>query len=137
MEKSCGAVVFFEEEGRRLYLVLHYEEGHWDLPKGHTEEGESELETAKREIEEETGLQNLEFYEGFRKTISYFYVRKGEKIPKEVVFFLAKASQKEITLSDEHKGYAWLPFNLAKRKLTYENTRQLLEAAEAFLKAKG
>ena len=53
-EKSCGAVVYRMEKGRRLYLLLHYCEGHWDLPKGHVEAGESEEQTARREISEET-----------------------------------------------------------------------------------
>ncbi|MEM4554228.1 MAG: bis(5'-nucleosyl)-tetraphosphatase [Candidatus Anstonellaceae archaeon] len=133
MEKSCGAVIFTEEDGRRLYLLLHYEEGHWDLPKGHMEKKESELETALREIEEETGLNQLEIYEGFRKTISYYFVRKGEKILKEVVFFLAKTTQKEVVLSSEHIGFVWLPYKLAFKKLTYDNTRQVLAEAERFL----
>ncbi|MEM4348474.1 MAG: bis(5'-nucleosyl)-tetraphosphatase [Candidatus Anstonellaceae archaeon] len=133
MEKSCGAVIFREEDGRRFYLLLHYEEGHWDLPKGHMEKEESELETALREIEEETGLDQLQIYDGFRKTITYYFVRKGERVLKEVVFFLAKTQQKEVVLSNEHVGFVWLPFKLALKKLTYDNTRQVLAEAERFL----
>ncbi|MEW6722749.1 MAG: NUDIX domain-containing protein, partial [Candidatus Micrarchaeota archaeon] len=50
-EKSCGIILFREGE-KRLYLLLHYEEGHWDFPKGHVEAGESEHEAASREAVE-------------------------------------------------------------------------------------
>jgi 8-oxo-dGTP pyrophosphatase MutT (NUDIX family) len=135
-EKSCGAAVFREEGGRRLYLVLHYGEGHWDLPKGHVETGEQEEETARREIFEETGISELEFLQGFRHTISYSFVRMGEKIPKEVVFFLAKTDQRQVTLSDEHVGYLWLPFRLACAKMSFKNAKEVLEKSEAFLSEK-
>ena len=47
-EKSCGAVIFRQEAGQRLYLTVEYkiEKGYWGLVKGHVEPGESELETA-------------------------------------------------------------------------------------------
>jgi len=135
-EKSCGAVVYREERGRRLYLLLHYAGGHWDLPKGHAEKGETEEGTARREILEETGISELEFEPGFRQAISYWLLRRGEKIPKEVAFFLAKTGEKSVTLSDEHVGHLWLPFRLALDKITYKNAKDILEKAEAHLAGK-
>ena len=129
-EKSCGIVVFREENGVRLYLVLHYTERHWDLPKGHVEKGETEEETARRETAEETGIRQLEFLPGFHHTISYTFKRAGKNIPKDVVFFLAKTDEKEVKLSDEHIGFAWLPYNAALRRITYPNARSVLEYAE-------
>ena len=70
-EKSCGVVLFREEKGEYLFLILHYPGGHWDLPKGHVEEGETEHETANRELLEETGIADLEFVDGYREEISY------------------------------------------------------------------
>lgn len=57
IEKSCGAIVFRRDHGKLLYLVLQHTAGHWSFPKGHIEEGETETETAQREILEESGLQ--------------------------------------------------------------------------------
>ncbi len=133
MQKSCGAVVYRVDGGRRLYLVLHYSEGHWDLPKGHAEPGESEEQTARREIEEETGITQLEFDMAFRKTISYEFEREGKKVPKQVVFFMAKTEQEEVRLSSEHLSFAWLPFQQAARKMTYGNAGEVLGEAEARL----
>ncbi|MCX6772031.1 MAG: bis(5'-nucleosyl)-tetraphosphatase [Candidatus Micrarchaeota archaeon] len=131
IEKSCGALIFRQEGGRRLYLLLHYAGGHWDFPKGHVEKGESEEQTALREIKEETGLASLEFIPDFREEISYsFRHNTGETAEKQVAFFLAKTGEKLVRLSDEHIGFAWLSYPSALKKATYENARMLLEKAE-------
>ena len=130
-EKSCGALIFRLEGGKRIYLLLHYAGGHWDFPKGHVEAGESEEQTALREIQEETGMASLVFIPGFRETVSYsFRHNTGEVAQKQVAFFLAKASEKLVHLSNEHIGFAWLPYSAAKKKATYENAKNLLEKAE-------
>ena len=67
-EKSCGAVIFRQEDGGRYYLVLKSTQGHWTLCKGHVEGDETERETAIREIREETGLA-VGFVDGFREVI--------------------------------------------------------------------
>jgi len=132
-EKSCGAVVCRLEGGRRLYLILHYSAGHWDLPKGHAEAGEGEEETARREIAEETGITQLQFDRTFRKVIHYSFRREGKKVPKEAVFFVAKTRQEEVSLSGEHVGFSWLPFRQAARKMTYGSAKAVLKEAEAHL----
>jgi bis(5'-nucleosidyl)-tetraphosphatase len=132
-EKSCGALIFCEEAGKRLYLLLHYTGTHWDFPKGHVEAGEAEEQTARREIEEETGITSLEFLPLFRERVSYSFYRAGELVPKHVVFFLAKTNVKEVRLSDEHIGFEWLEYEDAKKRVTYGNAKMLLEKAEAHL----
>ena len=49
-EHSAGAVIFRKENERPLYLLLHYEAGHWGCAKGHVENSETIEETARREI---------------------------------------------------------------------------------------
>lgn len=132
-EKSCGAVVFREEDGKQLYLVLHYSEGHWDLPKGHVEAGETEEETARREILEETGITQLEFMPGFREEIRYRVRTEGKEAGKTVVFFLARTDEWKIRLSSEHLSFDWLPFSQASKRMTYGNARRVLSSAEKAL----
>lgn len=133
-EKSCGIVVFREHEGKRKFLVLHYPSGHWDFAKGHVEEGESEKETATRELLEETGIADIIFIDGFREQISYEFKVRGNLISKEVIFFLAKTDLKDIHLSHEHKGSMWLPYEEAFNRATFDNAKNLLKKANEFLK---
>ena len=135
-EKSCGAVVYANNREVN-YLVLHYEAGHWDFVKGNVEEGETEKETAIRELREETGIAGAKFIEGFREKIVYFYKRQGSTVYKEVVFFLMETSTKTVNLSFEHIGFQWLPYKQAMEKLTFKNARDVLQKAQEFLKKQG
>ena len=86
-----------------------------------------------REIKEETGIEDVELVDNFREIIKYFYKKGEETVYKEVVFFLAKSSTEHVELSKEHIGYAWVSFEHAMKKLTYNNSKELLEKAEKFL----
>ena len=138
MEKSCGVVLF---NGQKV-LLLQYAtgqkegdwelQGHWDFPKGHVDKGETEVETATRELEEETGIKNIIFLDKFRKTINY-NIQKGDRnIAKEVVFFVATTVEKEINLSHEHVDYGLFDFTSALKQLTYDNARSVLSEAIFF-----
>ena len=86
-EKSCGAVIYYETNGTRVYLVEKMLKGHNSLCKGHVEENEAEHETATREILEETNLE-ICFVDGFRECIEY---SPYSGCTKEVVFFSGKS----------------------------------------------
>lgn len=131
-ERSAGAVLFREED-ERLYLLLHYQAEHWDFPKGNIEEGEGELDTVRREVKEETGIDDIEFINGFKRISEYYYKRVGRLVHKQVVFYLAKTKQKDVKLSYEHIGYQWLPYNEAYNRLTFKNSKRILADAEEFL----
>ena len=135
MEKSCGIVLFNSDE---FLLIQHPtksngDEGHWDFPKGHVEDNETELETAKRELIEETGIVNFRLFDGFRHRIEYNFQKGNEIIPKEVIFFLAESNTKEVKLSSEHENFVWLNSDLAFNKLTYTNAKEVLVAVKTFL----
>jgi 8-oxo-dGTP pyrophosphatase MutT (NUDIX family) len=135
-EVSSGVVVFRIEpgSGRRLYLLLHYEEGHWDYPKGHVEKGETELDAARRETEEETGISQLDFVQAFRESMGYFYKRDRKTFHKEVFFFLASTGQGSVKLSKEHAGFEWLGYDEAYARLTFPNAKEMLRKAEMRLR---
>jgi 8-oxo-dGTP pyrophosphatase MutT (NUDIX family) len=81
-ETSSGVVLFRREDGKILFLLLHYPSGHWDFVKGKMEEGESPHETAIRETNEETGITDIEFLDNFEEWIQYnfqFPRRTGSK----------------------------------------------------------
>jgi len=132
-EHSAGVVLFKETNGQREYLILHYPSGHFDLPKGHIEGEETEEETAIRELEEETGITQVELLDGYRHMIDYQFRHAGYLIQKDVVFFLGKTDQEDVTISHEHQDFMWLPFEEAHTKLTFTNAKALLEKAQHFL----
>ena len=59
--------------------------------------------------------------------IKYFFKKGEETIYKEVVFFLAQSATEEVNLSSEHIGYAWLSYEHARKKLTFNNAKELIE----------
>ena len=132
-EKSAGAIVFRKDKEIK-YLLLHYEAKHWDFPKGNVEEKETDTETVKREIAEETGITDVEIIQGFKEKIQYYYKLKNELINKEVIFYLAKTNTEKVKLSFEHIGYIWLSYDKAINKLTYKNAKDILKKAHEFLK---
>ena len=131
-EKSCGAVIF-KANGSRRYLLLHYEGGHWDFVKGHVERNESEKETVLRETQEEVGITDLTFIEGYRQPISYYYRRAGKTVHKEVIFYLLESKTDAVRLSREHVGFDWMTFDSAYERLTYKNAKETLRKAHEYL----
>jgi 8-oxo-dGTP pyrophosphatase MutT (NUDIX family) len=131
LEKSCGAVLFTTIQGQRHYVLV--KGGYVGLPKGHVEPGESQRETALREIREETCVQ-ARLLPGFRRTVQYQIPGGNEK---QVVYFLAEFSKQEAHRNPkEFLKVLVLPYPQALRALTFPNDRKSLRAAEHFLKAR-
>jgi 8-oxo-dGTP pyrophosphatase MutT (NUDIX family) len=135
-EKSCGAIVYLRRSSEILYLLLHYEAGHWDFVKGNVEVNETEKETVVRELREETGISDARFVDEFREKIEYYYRRQGETVHKEVIFYLMETNTETITISFEHVGSIWLNYDQAIKKLTFKNAQFLLKQANVFLDKK-
>lgn len=132
-EKSCGFVAFKEEDGERLYLLIRSQRGEYGFPKGHTEPGETELETAERELKEETNVE-VERVDGFRLQIEYMIPRR-ETVLKEAVYFLGRCKEGDIVCQEEEVSEAaFLRFEDALKLLPFENTRGVLREAEGFLR---
>ncbi len=133
-EKSCGAIIYrIRADGVIEYLILYqHRSGTWSVPKGHIAAGETEAETALREIREETGL-HVSLIEGFRKELSYTVSAKASK---NVVIFLAKA-EGELSLGENEISDAlWADKATAIRKLGGRSIGRIIEAAEVFIRAR-
>jgi 8-oxo-dGTP pyrophosphatase MutT (NUDIX family) len=136
-ERSSGAIVIRVGAAERNYLLQKYPAGHWDFPKGNVEPGEGDVQTAAREVNEETGIEQLIFLPEFRKTIEYFYRRKGKHVHKEVIFLLAQTHKETVRLSHEHLDFGWFDFKGAIGRLTYANSKKVLTLAEKYLTGAG
>lgn len=131
---SSGVVIYRKQNGTIEYLVLHYQKGHWDFPKGKIENGETKKEAALRELKEETGLV-ASLVPDFEDSFSYFFHDDEDSlIQKTVYFFIGYLLDNvPVKLSCEHKGFMWLEFNQALEQLTYQNARDLLIKVHSFI----
>ena len=148
-EHSAGAIIFRETKNGREYLLLQHPnilsinsrnknpiKGHWAFPKGHVEKGEKTEDTIKREVQEETGIEKIEFIAGFSAKTKYLIGPMNNKRIKYVIMFLARTQQGTIKLSDEHQAYAWLPYDKALAKATHRDSKNMLKKADAFLSSR-
>jgi len=132
-EKSCGAVVYKFHHGELYFLVEHMALGHTSIPKGHMEEGETEEETALREIREETNL-DVRLDTVFRHDISY---SPAPGVQKLVIFFIAKPLTKELkNQENEVAALKWMKWKQAVSAMTYEDDRDVLKHAAVYLSIK-
>jgi bis(5'-nucleosidyl)-tetraphosphatase len=131
---SAGIIVYRKTPQGLTYLLIRHPGGHWDLPKGKLESGETELQAALRELQEETGITQVTIDEQFYEKVHYRYGDyRGGVISKQVAFFLGLTPQESITLSDEHEDYAWLSFHDAIARVTFDSAQHLLARAHAYL----
>ena len=129
-EKSCGAVISRRDGDWNVLLIRHAKGRHVSFPKGHVESGETESQTAEREILEETGLR-VRVDRRFRAENRY-NIRPD--IQKLAVIFAALTDQAEITPQPEEIAEAfWLPVEEAAARLTYERDRKILRDAFAHI----
>lgn len=133
-EKSCGAIVYRKYHGNiQILLIKHINSGHWSFPKGHVEYGETEPETAIREIMEETNIDVI-IDTTFRETVSYSPKKDTCKI---VVYFLAKAkSFSYVPQLDEISEVRWVDIDYARHILTYDNDKCIVTKAKSAIKSR-
>lgn len=108
--RSCGVLVTLGDPIDRFLLMRHKDR--WDLPKGHVDPGESDMETALREMVEETGIPvDAIALDPFFRFEHQYEVREarsgGQPKLKTLVIFLARL-QREVSIEvTEHPGYQW------------------------------
>ena len=130
-EKSCGAIVYRKYHGNtEILLIKHIKSGYWSFPKGHMEAGETEVETAQREILEETSIEVF-IDDGFRETVTFSPRRDTFK---EVVYFVAKAKNYNFEpQQDEIAEIKWIEIGQAQSFLTFDNDKMIVNKAKAFI----
>lgn len=104
LRKSCGVLVYRDVDSVREYLLVLQSGGSWSIPKGHMEPGETETETALRELFEETGL-NAKLDAGKRAVTEYALSPVGRK---QLVIFTGKACGTPKLQEDEIKAFKWV-----------------------------
>lgn len=130
--KSCGFVAFKRVNGENQYLIIKSRGGDVGFPKGHTEPGESEIQTAVRELKEETGAE-VKIIPGFVRRIEYPLPHRTDTI-KQSVYFLGECISDEIIRQEcEVAEAVFLPYPEAMVRLTFKETKDILFDAEKFI----
>ncbi len=133
-EVSAGGVVL--RDGRVVVIVptRRAADGRkvLALPKGHVDPGETAAQAAQREVREEAGVDATLVGELVEKLgdVRYWYSRGGERVMKNVAFFLFRYRSGSVEDHDHEVDSAeWVPLEDAPRLLAYRGERDMAEAA--------
>ena len=133
-EKSCGALVIRHDAQTGtdyILMIRHRPGGYRSFPKGHVEAGETERQTAVREVREETAAE-ITIIPDFRHAVCY---TPAPSVEKEVVYFLGKTDARAIRpRKGEIAQVEWVPLDAAENYLTHENDKKVLRAARTKIK---
>jgi bis(5'-nucleosidyl)-tetraphosphatase len=143
-EESVGCVMIYEHVGEQsdkrkrkedLFLLLESRRGDWNFVKGHREYGESDEQTLKREVYEETGIKSFKIL-GFVGKIKYRFLNKaGQRISKEVKFYLTLSDTRPVRLSSEHINFRWADYEEAIEIIPHPQSISILHKAVKMKKA--
>lgn len=130
-ENSCGSIVYSAtKSGRKYLLIRNKRSAHWGFPKGHVEKGETNEQTAEREVLEETGIR-ISIIPGFYEKSEYTI--QG-RIEKSVIIFLSKADSLDYRMQEEEiEECGWFSYENAMKTLNYENDKRILVNADKYI----
>jgi bis(5'-nucleosidyl)-tetraphosphatase len=130
LEQSIGAVIKYQSYLGNTefseFLLLRNRRGFWGFPQGHKERGETEIQTLIREVSEETGIAYLDIQSYVGKIRYSYFKADGMKSEKEVRFYFATTSTKQVKLSSEHDGFMWVTFLDALSILDHRQLKAIL-----------
>jgi len=140
-DTSYGVIPYRYEEGVPKYLLIHQyssmrDDTYWVFPKGHPDMGESGDAAAKRELFEETNLKPVLLDTAHPFKIEYEFTHDDTLFQKSVTFYLGEVLQKKFMLQEEEVVEAgWFTYAEARARITFENTKTLLDEAHTYLTA--
>ncbi len=132
-ERSYGVIPFRRNGAEWDVLLIRHHSGHWSFPKGRAEKGESELEAARREFEEETGITDYRIDAGAVFKESY-RIRRDREMSKTVAYFVGIVNKAEVRIqAEEISEYKWVRAAEAEAQITYPEARRILADARRHL----
>lgn len=116
-----------------VFLILHKHGNHWGFPKGKGDHGEEPLESATRELKEETGLVVEKLLPMEPISEEYSFYRGGKKVRKRVHYFPAIVSGALLLQPEEIRDGKWLPFQEAYFQLTFDEAKKICSKIQQFI----
>jgi len=116
-----------------VHQISYYGDSFWTLPKGHLEANETEVEAAKRELFEETGVKKIKIMSSPTFLMTYDFIHQGVKIDKKVKYFLGLLDSTTISIQqpEEIKALRITTFKEAKKAVAHKETKRILSEAES------
>ena len=131
--KSCGFVVYKVINGINFYLIIKSLNDDYGFPKGHMENNETEIQTAIRELKEETNVE-VKVIDGFRKQIEYKISSINDAI-KVGIYYLGLCVNDEIIIQEKEVKEAYFTtYEKALELLTFKETKSILKCAQEFIR---
>ncbi len=133
-DNSFGIIPRQKKEEWMVLLILHQKGTHWAFPKGHGCPGETPLESACRELKEETGLdvERVLFEKPLKE--QYYFHRKGERVCKTVLYYAAEVKGTLALQEEEIRDSKWVLLKEAAAHLTFAEARAMSAELNRILK---
>lgn len=132
-EHSYGIIPLKKKNHVWNVLIVQLHAGHWGFPKGHPEPHETHLETARRELFEETGLTPKKLLTNQTLEEEYFFKMNEVLIHKKVTYFIYEVKGKVIRLIEEIKALQWVPLSEASHYVTFDETKRISQQVESLI----
>lgn len=134
-DEAFGIVPIALADGIYIYLLIQHHAGHWGFPKGHADRGEAALQAACREFVEETGISQYSVLGDVSFSEQYGFTRDGKRFDKTVVYYPAIVEMQAVSCqAEEIRDYAWLEYEAAIDRLSFEGAKRVLTDVERYLK---
>lgn len=124
-EASFGIIPLRKVSGIWQVLLVQLHAGHWGFPKGHANPNESPIQTATREMQEETNLKIVKMLSDTSFQESYHFKAKGKLIDKTVTYFIAEVEGDVVLQSIEVAASKWVPLDEAEKHITFPEAKNV------------
>ena len=133
-EVSYGIIPFRKKNDQVEVLMIQHQAGHWSFPKGHSDFQESPIETAQRELKEETGLSIRKILIPETSLVEHYVFQRGEEqVQKKVEYYLAEVEGELIMQDEEVRDSLWLSPSELSSQATFPESQRICQQAAGFL----
>lgn len=133
-EESFGIIPLRKKNNKWEVLLIQLIAGHWSFPKGRAESEENALQTAERELQEETGLKVKALLHEIPITETYYFSRNNHRIKKTVTYFIGEVEGTISLQAAEVQDAKWVSLQDVSNQITFSSAkalcRKILKALE-------